>query len=379
MSEYGALDRMLGWNLLIAPKSGRRVYLENFPDGSARLWGEQRDERVVDSIDTADLHLKWGRHIVAEMPSHRVPKADTNQTAREFREYALLPVSFPRLLVPLHDRDQVLRGLAMHRPGRYLARKLVTLLHLGMTLGVAWPLRHRLLRIERRIACTFDPASVLYLGTADDRRKTTILPTDTGKILKYGTSSKARQSLRKEAETLRILSGTPLADYVPRLLSLTESRNSTTLAQEYRERSIVCRKKQEAETAAFLAKIATIGTEYRGGTPGHFCHGDFAPWNCIYSAQGLFVFDWEDSRDWAPALEDAFYYVVAPSIHKRVETCPRKLTARAIGFARRVVRIAGLSLDIVVPLWRCWLERQLAQYQSPIIGSLRDYAERTYR
>ena len=47
---------------------------------------------------------------------------------------------------------------------------------------------------------------------------------------------------------------------------------------------------------------------------GHRAHGDFTPWNCSMTKKGFFVFDWEMSYKWAPALTDYLYYHMVPSL-----------------------------------------------------------------
>jgi hypothetical protein len=44
------------------------------------------------------------------------------------------------------------------------------------------------------------------------------------------------------------------------------------------------------------------------------CHGDFTDWNCSYTSEGLFVFDWEESTFNGIFLSDAFYFIISEYI-----------------------------------------------------------------
>jgi len=86
----------------------------------------------------------------------------------------------------------------------------------------------------------------------------------------------------------------------------------------------------------------------------HRTHGDFAPWNCAWTSQGLFVFDWEESRENGLALGDAFYYSVAPALLVQRNASAIKTLQTVFGFADQVVEAGGMKLDIRIYL-ALWL------------------------
>ncbi len=86
----------------------------------------------------------------------------------------------------------------------------------------------------------------------------------------------------------------------------------------------------------------------------HHAHGDFAPWNCTWTRQGLFVFDWEESKEQDLAFSDAFYYTVAPALHMQGKSDAHQTVRAALHLARRVADACGLGgvdLRIYLVLW----------------------------
>jgi len=79
---------------------------------------------------------------------------------------------------------------------------------------------------------------------------------------------------------------------------------------------------------------------------GHRSHGDFAPWNFAWTAKGFFVFDWEESAEDGLALQDAFYYVIAPALLVQRNASVTETFNAVFCFANRVVEASGTKLDI---------------------------------
>ena len=397
MTDSAQLDRLLGWHLLLPPRIGRRVHLHGFPRGAEEHWTHVRGEEVSDRPEDADFRLYWepenakvlpGPEGCAVVGDHVVLPAEGNSG----RLYALLSPKEPRLVLPLQNRRQLFRGLALHRPGRRAARAAVAVLSVAARLGVTAPLRRRFLWISGGELPSFGTDAVLYLGTAAADRKTTILPAAGGKILKHASGSLARSALRTEAESLRDMSSTALSQCVPQLLGLTEERASTILEQEYRPR-LGCfgGSAPLTEIRRFLERLAAIDRQERSLASfaevelglsvdstatmeptviGHRCHGDFAPWNVSWTSQGLFVFDWEESTAWAPAFSDAFYFIVAQALHVQRALRPQAVARDAQAFASQIAQKIDINPKEIPLYWKLWLSTQQKRRPAPLLAQM---------
>lgn len=333
------------------------------------------------------------------------------------REFALLPAARPRVVVPLGIARHALAGLALHRPGRWVPRVGLAVARILAAMGQFSLLRGRVLLIAQRApmpppvgawqaglptAPNGQPwqAFAAYLGTPDDRRKTVMLPLDQHApkmVLKVGSSPRARAALGNEASALVALAASPLASQVPRLLGQHNHADTLTLQQEYRPRRRVSSGRLNSTVVAFLGQLAGLSAQpvplapllaaltsapaqlaphqqsvaateaaralhARLGALGaqgqrawlQRTHGDFAPWNCGWSNQGLFVYDWEDSHTQGLALGDAFYYVIAPAL--LLQRKPRAATtlAAVLALAERVAAASPATPNVHVQL-ALWL------------------------
>jgi len=115
----------------------------------------------------------------------------------------------------------------------------------------------------------------------------------------------------------------------------------------------------EAAASAYLALRARLGSLDAQGEIAWVqrTHGDFAPWNCAWSDDGLFVYDWEDSRDSGLALSDAFYYATAPALFLRRKPRAAATLAAALALAKRVAVASPTSLNVHIQL-ALWLLEQ---------------------
>jgi hypothetical protein len=398
MIEVSHLDRLLGWHLLVPPRLGRRVHLQGFPDGAAAHWQRQRNEEVVTQARDAELRIFWDPspsevHSGSEGCVVVGHERSIPRSKMAGRDYVLLPPSDPRIVLPLQQQVQLLRGMSMHRPGRRIARLAMTSAKAFARLGFTAPLKQRVLWIAGVEVPDFGGDAVLYLGATDESRKTTILPGQSDSILKHGASSPARAALHREAEALRAMAETNLAGQIPQLIGIYDDVNTTMLQQEYRVRRPRFTRNLRAEACRFLAGMARVGWKKRalssciaglhgfetvvakmqstGATvPGHRSHGDFAAWNMSWTKQGLFVFDWEDSVSWAPAYSDAFHFVVAPALHVARNPDPQKVSKVAKIFASEVARAAGLDIADIPLCWEVWLLEQQARIASPLLAQM---------
>jgi hypothetical protein len=342
------------------------------------------------------------------------------------REYALLPSGNPRVVVPLSSAHHAVIALGLHRPGRLLARLALSLARILVRVGNFALIRGRVLLIATR-EDNFIPREAvqsglsmhgdiknmdyaLYLGTPDDNRKTVVLPLGAatpGGILKVAQTPKARASLRNEAEALQVMSGFGLAACVPRLIDLVPSAESLSLYQEYRPRRRVSRQRLEAGVVQFLGEISFLERQFMPlsavlanlsvadmdlsepvahacsalrmhlqalGEQGvdvvlHRVHGDFAPWNCTWTQQGFFVFDWEESRGQGLALSDAFYYTIAPVMLVRPDSSAMATLDAALNFAEKIIASSGVNWNsqIYLALWLLGRVQQSGLYGELVI------------
>lgn len=349
------------------------------------------------------------------------------------RQYSLLPPADPRLVIPLSRRRHTIEGLALHQPGRRLLRFASKTLAQLARFWIIRPLERRVLFIAHGLGATPRGAVkadvkwdnlkndvTLYLGTPDENRKTVVLVHGNSRpfLVKSGETLKAIAALRNEAHALKLLSHTKLARNVPRSLKYVENSLCAALHQEYRKRVPVRSAIEEVAVTEFLSKLSLVqrkekelsevlaqgealrgialcraasvagqvlselGERARRGARvlGHRCHGDFAPWNVCWSDKGLWVFDWESSRDWAPALDDAFNYKVAPSLHvKGKNRSPHFLQRASLALWRSSAALAGLSQKEGRLYWALWLLCQAGKAQSKFYIELLSHLEATWK
>lgn len=328
------------------------------------------------------------------------------------REYGLLPSACPRLVVPLGQPDDVVNGLSLHRPGRLAARLGVMAARTLARAGCYKLLRRKVLIIATRGDGKFSQGAAarqlerfyseqtaefaLYLGTPDGNRKTVVLPLSRQGpqvIFKVGQSPRARGSLEREATALRILEATDVGRQIPRLVGVDDDGSRLTLVQQYRKRMPAANRELRSAVADFLVSLASIGRQRSrvgdiletlklkdltvdrnsdasgGSVPRklfaladggsslwlHTAHGDLAPWNCAWTTNGLFVFDWEEYDVAAPAFGDAFYFMLAPRICSRWDSWSSVALRRALRYAEVIRRRAGLrdevDIEVYFALW----------------------------
>jgi len=437
------LDYRYAWRWLLPITDGQIVALIGFSDEERAFWRQSLPEAIIsDDPATAPVWL-----VQDTLPRHRL-LPDTLQTlgvigsrpvmaawrawlAGRFatvQDYGLLPTGRPRVVIPLGAPAAARQSLALHRPGRRLARLAVW--GAGQLTRLGWdaPLRGRGLCIAMRTGPAIPqgaraaglvvdgPAAptayALCLGNPESNRKTVVLPLGGSEpvILKAGETPAARAALRREASVLQALSQSTLAGQAPRLLKVSDTGRQLTLHQEYRPRLAMREGRLETAALGFLAGLSRLGRESRplaavlktlpepaqaalspsAGAAyarvraalamqaaagamivGHRSHGDFAPWNCAWTAQGFFVYDWEVSQAWDMALGDAFYYVIGPFLLVRNSAKVEQAHRRAIALGRRLVAQAGLAGVEVEGYFLLWAVKSLAVY--PELGQVLEY------
>lgn len=375
---------------------------------------DQSDILLVNAdqcVTKTDLHAAGLVCVIGNRITIKYWRTILDKTFPLVREYSLLPPNNPRVIVPLSSARHTVTALSLHRPGRWIARLGLLLARVLAFFGNFWLLRGRVLLIATR-STGFIPRGALqagllgrfgqridyalYLGTPDDNRKTIVLPladSSPNMILKVAGTPKSRASLKNEAAALSALSQSILSGFVPKLEDLISSDAALTLYQEYRPRQLVSQRKLNADIVNFLGQLTALNhqsmllSEYLQVLSGdsdecesddvvracralrerlqnqaeldaeillHRTHGDFAPWNCAWTNQGLFVFDWEESAEDGLALQDAFYYVIAPALLVQRNVSAIETLSAVFCFANRVIEASGMKLDIRIYL-ALWL------------------------
>ena len=322
------------------------------------------------------------------------------------REYAMLPNSKPRVLIPLSSRRATLAGLQLHRPGRWIARGAIAMIGFLAAVGMYWPLRRRTLVIASNNA-NFMPVGAahagvidvlgseapddyaLYLGNPQSDRKTVVLPLVDGVpvcVLKMGENPVAMDCLRNEALVLDLLAATVLHDRVPLRMGLIERSSSVSLYQSYRKRATVSKRIMDKSMIKFVGELNGLEQYFvslekflskddllekfstnildllnllrSDNSPVSILlcrgHGDLAPWNCSWTKEGVFVFDWETSRQDMLALGDAFYYKIAPAVHIKKNPRPAQVLQEAFDFAVEVAvhgKLPVINVRVYLALW----------------------------
>lgn len=350
-------------------------------------------------------------------------------------EYGFLPADNPRVIIPLEDSQKTISALRLHRPGRRLARMGLLLMRVLASLGLNALLRRRTLCIAIR-GQTRVPMGVvktglgtrlpeakwefaLYLGTPDKKRKTVILPlTDPIKVvLKTAASPDARKALMSELSTLRTLASTSLSVNIPKVLDVVECGDTLTLFLEYRQResirpigyreaivdllvSLSAQDRNSQVLSNLLEKgwsecgawqngndrrvySAVIRKLEQAAAKGKMLwvnrsHGDFAPWNCSWTKEGLFVFDWEESRKDMLAFGDCFYFVVAPAVLVFKRPNFTKISNEALGLAAEVAEKTGLPVEDLRIYFAIWLLERASKHNDPLYVRLLTELERQW-
>ncbi len=444
MAPDSQLDYRFGWRWLLPIVRGEQILLLGFSAEDAAFW-----KRILVTASVTDDASKGTLWLVNGQSPDCVAGLDTAHLRRlcvlgsgkvvaawrgwmvgrfaEICDYALLPSGNPRVLVPLGKIDWVIQGLALHRPGRRVARAAVALLKVLARVGIVRPLRARMLCIGSKdvgippqglgqagLASSDIGAPrrfALYLGTQDDNRKTVILPLGGRRqvILKQGQSPQAQASIRNEADALRAMGQTSLSAQVPVLFDLEDRDGQVTLHQEYRPRQPKPAQVMQRAAVDFLVELSLQGRRiqplgdvlHQAGlmtecearaagleayawlrerldsmavagelVVGHRSHGDFAPWNFAWTAKGFFVFDWEESQPWDVALGDAFYTVLAPAVHVARSPEIAAVESDALALAAEVLERAGLGIGNIRIYWGAWLLHRMSRKPDPISEQL---------
>ena len=291
------LDYRFGWRWLLPSIVGRKVKLYGFSIEEELFWHDtlgdviwsfapHETEVVIvngfarpNSVDQVDSMHMQNAQLVCVISSRGQYGHWYRQLCQQFsmvREYGLLPSGNPRVVVPLSSSNNVIAALSLHRPGRKIAQLALVVARLLAMLGNFTLLRGCTLMIASRSAKLM-PSSLLdsnlftiirsgktsdyalYLGTADDNRKTVVLPvgkSPSAFILKVSVTTKASASLKNEASALSILADSVLSTSVPRVQQIILSSSyDVTICQEYRPRKRTSHSMLNCEVVRFLGQL----------------------------------------------------------------------------------------------------------------------------
>jgi len=423
------LDYRFAWRWLLPLVRNERLYLVGFDKKEENFWQKvlknvtiTQDNREATFIlvqgaippeNFNGMQYLSGCAVVADGKVARKWIEWARNLFPAVKIYALIPPENPRIVVPLNNSNEIREGLALHRPGRRLARIVVFLLKMLVDIGISAPLKRRVLLIahkNRRMPIGAVAAGLstnisgceyaLYFGTPDDNRKTValVMGKERSFVVKSGDSLRSLAALKNEAAALECLAESGLSARVPQLLDYREKDGHAVLRQGYGIRKRTAAWRIERAVEEFLCNLSYIDRQERtlkevlkqevaiGGIDkyracssvhrllgyldrladegkvlyGHRGHGDFAPWNRVWTRSGLLVFDWEASQPWDLALVDAFYYRIAPVLHirgkkKRLFHIHRD----ALSMWERVAVRADLPVRDGEVYWVLWLLRQL--------------------
>ena len=188
------------------------------------------------------------------------------------RQYALLPAKSPRLAVPMCSSECVLGGLALHRPGRLLARLALSLARIFIRVGVYWPIRQKILVVvtknthkqpvgvitsDLKLNASYKDFA-LYLGSVSSNRKTVVLPLPLSAcptVIKSAESKLGQGSLEAESRALNDLASTSVSENIPKRVNVIRSGNTFSLIQEYRPRIWASDNRIRKEAVRFIASL----------------------------------------------------------------------------------------------------------------------------
>lgn len=283
---------------------------ENEVARQAKEWRRilRADQRGVflDSSRTLDELLEDARGAI-------IRHLEARAVSRVGSGWANLPPGRTRWWIPRGPRNVVGAALRIHQPmtprGRFgwETSRLVGRLGCFASIprGAAPP------RAARELLSPFLPSgSTFALGRANHHGRFVglVIGRDGVSIAlaKIATDDRGRAALAAEAENLSALGAllpTPLR--APNVLDSTES----VLLLEPISWIPRWRSWELPEDVAHA-----LGEFYRTGAPedhrAGLSHGDFAPWNLLYTEDGWVLVDWESSSPFGPAFFDPFHYLV---------------------------------------------------------------------
>lgn len=273
---------------------------------------------------------------------------------------------------------------------------------------------------------TRDPTLGFLIGPPRKARRMTVVAMDEDArpagYLKMAAHSAGRDRLAHEADTLRRLVRTRVADRVPRVLGTFDWRGAFVVAMSAGPVSDGpgCPGREHTEFLDALATENANGLSLHATTTGRsvveelehrrldldppwygllertfdrldgtfgdsvlpttLAHGDFVPWNTRQDADGLWVFDWEAAREAELPLIDAFHFTFVASVltgrsedQNWVADVARRLQPALVDRLAelRLAYLSGITLQIARDL------RRDEYFGNPILARARRDMERS--
>lgn len=260
-------------------------------------------------------------------------------------------------LVPLTPRGATKAGFGMLQPVTRSAKlaKRAALLAIDLRLDALWARQHVYLSDLPSLSVAF-PETVgavsYFTGTDGPHRKTAIqIMTQTGAIMGYGKltrNAEIARYLSAEAKALDRVGQMKLNSVgIPRLLGegnvegarwiVTDSRrgkttsvrtdltpmhiafvqemvdrtncadDTETLAKMFAQSEVTA----DPEWAQRFLRAGVLVSRWKEDIETSLAHGDFTPWNCFIDSGGLYVFDWEYSREAVPVGFDLVHFLLS--------------------------------------------------------------------
>lgn len=260
-------------------------------------------------------------------------------------------------IVPLTPRGVTRAGFGMLQPVTRFAdlAKRAALLAIGLRIDAFWA-RQRLYMSDLPALPVEFPEAVgtvsYFTGTDGPHRKTAIqFMTRTGEIIGYAKLTRKREIARylsveakaldrvgqmklKSAGTPRLL-GEGVADGASWIVTDSRRGKKTRIRTGLEPmhvafvRELVARTKSSDGTETLANMLVQSAADadaewsqrflrtnafldcWKDSIETSFAHGDFTPWNCFSDEVGLYVFDWEYSRDAAPVGFDLMHFLLS--------------------------------------------------------------------
>lgn len=394
--------------------------------GGEYVSGRPGEGQRNDGAVAVDADHGQQTYIVEGTQSLVLRMIEARHPGKKVWQFALVPGSAPRVLLPLASAIAFRRALRMHRPGRLLGRLGTSLLYLLALKDLHRPFLRKVLCIvlpsdsavpQGLLQSGLSPADIgegevaLYISSEDRPQRIVVLPLGQGeplRVVKQANSPDAVASLRAERAALAELSGSSIGDCIPEVLHWQESDPAgeyAALHMTYHERRRTSAPRLRSAANRFLRGLAAIDRvcsevgpwlqrHASQGSPDpawtrlrraleaqdpkrhqlilHRTHGDFSPWNISMTQGGLLVYDWEMSRVQGLALSDAYHFVVAPHYLLNGLCHPRRVLRRAIAWASPLGRAQGLGQKEQMMHLGAWLLAHRPELRHSGLSILRD-------
>jgi len=426
MNDPARLDeRSVSWKILLPVGPESRILAIGLDDGGlsglTRSYGKvdtepdeclQYDVIIIGdkidhgSYDLCDLICRVKSNgIVVNTTQKHIKKQLNDAGFRNFRHYAALPASKPRLFIPLASRKSRARGLAFHSPGSFKAQISLAVAKALNCLGMRFHLMKHTISLYARSQKAFENNGllqrisehlgypiidlVIFGGSESPRRKITALAVTCGQgkdvVVKIADTELGTEAIKQESKALQAIADSELSGQAPKLIA--EGKWCSYYVQLQEKAVGISHKQTSSLTNAHLDFLSKLSTVDRKVTPlketriwqnvkalagaasskalpqsirialekalsnefanmpvvCHRTHGDFAPWNIKVHNGKLFIYDWEDSLPDGLALTDIFHFLYRQASLVGPWPGARNLMLLMTDSARSLISFMGLD------------------------------------